>query len=162
MSNNVPAIHGPSLFMSTDLGNIAWPSTWSYQVSECVPAIHGPNSCTKKSLNLHIMYQQFIVHHMQVTRFLATGVWAVNYWHTFVHLLFFHEKSLRGENAKRLNKLMYKNWFLICVILLFFKKFICPYSQHMKHAKVSSCLNKTLSKALGNDLVISSKELCYS
>ena len=105
-----------SKLMSTDLGNNAWPSTWSYQVSKCVPAIHGPNPCTKKSLNLHIMYQQFMVHHMPVTRFLGTGVWIANCWYTFVHLLLFHEKRLRGENAKRLNKLMYKNWFLICVI----------------------------------------------
>ena len=71
-------------------------------VSECVPAIHGPNSCTKKSLNFHIMYQQFMVHHIQVTIFLSAGVWIVNCWYTFVHLSFFHEKSARGENAKRL------------------------------------------------------------
>ena len=75
-----------------------------------------------------------------------------------------HEKSPREENAKKLNKLMYKNRSFICGFSMYFKikhrKFVYPYSKHMNHAEVSSCLNKTLIRALGNDLVISSKELC--
>ena len=56
------------------------------EVSECVPAIQGPNSCTKTSRNLHTMYHELLVHYMQVTRFLGTGVRTVNCWYTFAHL----------------------------------------------------------------------------
>ena len=31
------------------------------KVNKCVPAIHDPNSCTKKSYDLHVMYQKSMV-----------------------------------------------------------------------------------------------------